>query len=292
MPLGGGNSFEGLLSGGQPDESNLQSAIPRLLYKTQAGTMRSIATANEYMGNDTAVKRQISMAAAEPVDFVADNSIDPRMIEPLPWASGSWRDSVPGSVLSNQLHMVTNALLIFLGALVFPFFYVRYMARRKRWTLQSFMLLPLLFAIPYLVLQLPLETKSGNQSADIMVNMFGVQPWVGKLMVVSMVLPTVIFAVTCIKYLWRGNWKRLIGLSITAIVISIGIGVLWLLVASPQFPTGCQYDWYDWGTVRLILYGSWYVGLGIILQWIFVSTGRVLIRIKKRVSSLPGLATT
>ena len=282
-----GAIYEGLLSGGQPDESNVYSMIPRLFHKNEAGTMRLIATAAEYMGQDKSIKQQILLAAAEPVDFAAGRFQDPRMIEPLPWADAR----APKNLIANLLPIATNSLLIVLGVLVVPFFYVRYLASRKRWSLQTFLLLPLLFVIPFLVLQLPLEVN-GDQPAHDAVREFGVPLWIGKVMIASLILPAVVFVAAWIKFLWCGNWKRWIGLSMATIVISIAIGGLTLLVHSFQLPAGNRYDWYDWGTVMLIVYSSWVAGLGVIAIWIFASAGRFVIRFAKRIFRRPQLATS
>ena len=285
-----GGLIDGLLSGGKPDESNVYAALPRVLYQGTAEnpqTLRTVATVGEYTGKDTAIKQQIASAAAEPINFAANSFYDPRMIEPLPWAGGN----LPGNLANGLLQMAINTLLIVLGAFVFPFFYLRYMFTRKRWSLQSFMLLPLLFVVPYLVLQLPLET-SRDQPAYEAARQFGWQLWMGKLLVASMAVPTVVFTAVWIKHLWFGNWTRLIQMSVIAIVISMVMGGLMLFGRSFQFPAGSRYDWYDWGTVMLILYGSWFVGFFIIGRWIFGSAGRFCIKLAKRIFSRPRLATT
>ena len=284
-----GGFFDGMLSGGQPGEGDLYAALPRVLYQGNAEspqTVRTVATAAEYKGQDAAIKRQISLAATRQDNLAAIRILDPRMIEPLPWVSVE----PSGSLEYDLFPIAINAVIIVLGAFVFPFFYVRNMVLRKRWSLQIVLLMPLLFVVPYLVLQLPLEVN-GDQPAYEAARKFGLQLWMGKLLIASLALPDVVFVAVWIKHLWSGEWKRLVRLSIVAIVISIVMGGLTMWTHSYQFPAGSRYDLYDWRTAMLFLYGTWFAGLGIIVIWIFVSIGRFLLRLAKRIFRQPELAT-
>ena len=279
---------DGLLSGGQPDASNAYVAVPRVLYKDNAAnaqTTQTFAMAAEYMGKDAAINRQISLAAMMPISKDEDNGFDPRMIEPLPWAAaktGNYSDLTP---------VVINSMMIVVGAFVIPFFYIRYLVVRKRWALQAFMLLPLLFVVPYLVLQLPLEIN-GDQPARQAAGQFGIQVWMGKLLTASVVLPAVVFLYVWIRHLWFADWKRLIRLSIAAIVISIVIGLLTLSVDSLQLPIGSSYDWYDWSTAALILCGVWFIGISVMVKWVFAAIGRPFGALKNQVFRRTQLASS
>ena len=282
-----GTYFNGLLSGGQPDEANLFAAVPRALSTTDHCTIRTTATAAEYLGKDTAIRNQIGLTAVDPVEFANDRFVDPRMIEPLPWAGGY----LPDFKVTELLQMAPNSLLIVLGAFVFPFFFIRSMFLQRRWSLQSFLLLPMLFVVPYLVLHLPLEGPSYIR-ADESARAYGWQLWMWKLWIVSLMLPNVVFVAAWIKHLWHREWKWLIGLSIAAILFSILAGAQILWGRDYQCPTGSHYDWHDWGTVYLILYGSWYVGWGVFGIWILMTIGRFVIQSVKRIFRQPKLATS
>ena len=287
MPSDGGNIFKGLLSGKQPDKSNVFSAIPRLLYKTRAGSMRSTATAAEYVGQDESLKEQISLAAPDPVNFDANRFDDPRMSEPLPWAG----IKSPDSWIPDLSQIATNILLIVVGAILFPFFYIRFMLSKKSWSLQHFMLLPLIFVIPYLVLQLPLEVD-GNSLARHSALQFGVSLWIGKLWVAGLAVPVLVFVAVWIKNLWNGNWRHLIGMSSVVIVIAIALGAMMLLANNREFPEGSHYDWYDWSSIMLFVYGMWFVGFLVISKSLLASIGRFLMRSARWISRRPKLATS
>ena len=278
--------FDGLLSGGQPDATNLYAAIPRLLVDDKLSTSLLTATAVEYMGKDATIKQRIAQAAAQPVDFAASDFRDPRMFASLPWSS----DTTTENMSDRIMRIGTNTLLIVFGALIFPFFYVRYLVLRKRWSLQSFLLLPLLFLIPYIALQLPLGVGSDSLAATLARDN-GWPLWTEKLLIASMAIPAMVFVTALIKHLWNGNWKRLLWLLIATIVISIVIGGLMLRAEMNQLSTGTRYDWYDWGNLNLILYGSWFAGLGIVGIWILFPTVRLITRLARRIFGRAKLAT-
>jgi len=283
-----GAFVDSLLSAGKPDASNLHSSLPRILYEgTSGGTVghqRVVASENDYMGDNPEVRQRISQAASMPVDFSLANFNDPRMLESLPWAEGN---KLSRKELHGLVQDVFNMLMIVIGAAVFPFFFLRKMFSQKSWDLKTFLLLPLLFAIPYLVLQLPLEVKIDGYD-DLRRD--GIE-WTAKLPGACFVLlPVLGFVTVWAKELWQRNWMRWGLLSITPIVIALLIAAMLLFSKSGSLPPGSRYDWYDFRSAKLVFSGVYFVGLVFVAAWFFSFLWGVMKGLRNMIFRRPKLA--
>ena len=265
---------DGLLSAGRPKVSNLKSTLPRILYRGNPDSLRVVGSEDDYLGNNEQVRQQILQTAATPVSFSSATFYDPRMVETLPWVQES---KMSRNQLNEMIQGMTSGLLIVLGAVVFPFFFIRKMIIQKCWNLKTFLLWPLLFAVPYLVLQLPLEV-GGDFRLD------GAH-WKGKLLASCLlILPCLGFVAVWVEQLWRGNWKRLSLLSIAPFAIAIFIGAM-LLLGQKQLPPGSYYDWYDFGSIKLVASGVYCSGLVVVGTWFFMFVGEAINGLRKRIFS-------
>jgi len=252
-----GAFVESLLSAGKPAVENLHSAIPRVLYSGVPGFMRVVASESDYAGKDQEVRRRILQAAATPVSFSLAEFSDPRMVESLPWVQ---QNRLSRNQLSELVQSLTNLLLIVLGAVLCPFFFLRRMLNQGQWSLSEFLLLPLLFVIPYLVLQLPVEING-----DVAPSW-----WLKVLVSCLLVLPMLGFAALWGRELWRGKWLHWSLLSLAPIAIAFFLGVMMLL--GSRLRAGSRYDWYGWydlGSVNLVFSGVYLIGFVLVTTWLF-----------------------
>ena len=272
---------EGLLSVGTPDVSDLQSTLPRILYRGNPEFQRVVATEAEYKGDNAEVRRQIPQVAATPVSFSTSNFQDPRMVESLPWAN--W-NALNRNQAREILRFVTNGLLIVIGAVLFPFFFAKKMITKKRWSMKTLLLWPLLFAIPYLVLQLPLEVNdefrfTWNQSLRKLAT------------ACLLILPSLAYVTVWVKALWQGNWVRLGLLTIVPLAIAIVLGGT-ILLGYRHLPAGSRYDWYDLGSIKLVFSGVYLIGVVLLGTWFCSFIVRALNGLRKRIFGRPKLVTS
>jgi len=141
-----------------------------------------------------------------------------------------------------------------------PFFFLRRMLNQGQWSLSEFLLLPLLFVIPYLVLQLPVEING-----DVAPSW-----WLKVLVSCLLVLPMLGFAALWGRELWRGKWLHWSLLSLAPIAIAFFLGVMILL--GSRLRAGSRYDWHGWcdlGSVKLVFSGVYLIGFVLVMAWLF-----------------------
>ncbi|MEL7336071.1 MAG: hypothetical protein AAFN70_07700, partial [Planctomycetota bacterium] len=167
---------------------------------------------------------------------------DPRMLQPLPWSMGAYSNS---STRSN-IALVTNSLGVALGTFLWPFLFLRYLMKHRQWSLQVFMLLPLVVLVPYLAFQLPME--HGLQSpAHEFSRGHGVPLWIGKLFIAASTLPVIVFLHAMLASWWLGRWRSLSAILSCTVVVAVLIGALALVGQYGQLPEGTRYQIMDWG---------------------------------------------
>ena len=278
-----GAYVESLLSAGTPHVSNLHTTLPRVFYRHSYDHLRAVASKGDYVGADEEVRSRIPQAAEMAVSSSSATFSDPRLVESAPWSNRS--ESGMSQAETNKLVLgLINALLIVMGAVMFPFFFVRKLFVQKQWSLKVFLLLPLLFAVPYLVLQLPLEVGGDFQVSN--------KNWIGKLLgSCVMTLPVLGYVIVWVKQLWQRNWKRLLLWTVAPIAIGILLGGMILLGHKP-LPSGGRYDWFNIQSTRLIFSGVYCLGLIIVATWVFTSVFGGLNALRKRIFSRPKLATS
>ena len=276
-----GAVVESLLSAGRPNVSNLYSTLPRVLYRGNPDFLRVAASEDDYKGDNEEVRQQISAIAAAPVSFSSTSFSDPRMTETLPWV----KESQIQNESNEMIQAMPIASIIVLGAVIFPFFFIRKMITQKQWSLKTFLLLPLLFAIPYLVVQIPVATE-GDFRLD------GNDEWLSKLLgCCFLVLPIFAFITAWVKQFWHGHWTRLGLLTISPFMTAVLIGGM-VLLGQKKLPAGSHYDWFDPGSLSLVVNSVYLIGLIIILTWFCMFVAGAFNGLMRRISGRSKLAAS
>ncbi|TWU34583.1 Serine/threonine-protein kinase PrkC [Novipirellula aureliae] len=269
--------FDGLLCGDGSDDIET-ARRPRVLFTETNGTSSIVATASAARFNnsgDTALTKRLrsrklihDLAGAP---FAADTD-DPRLIEPLPWnlygnAMGLFE--IEGLDRSPVV-LITQLLPIVLGAIVFPGAYFYILFRRRQWNLQWFLLMPLVFVLPYVFFHIP--SPLGAEYAQT-----SMPPWQGKLLGAIVLLPFLIFISLFVWYFLHGRWKSLFLLVIFALAVPGVMAVSEL--ATTDLLEGTKFDWLDPGSLWLLWAGVWAGGVGIVILWPLAFITRFMLRI-------------
>ena len=244
--------------------------IPHMLYQAvnqgvnnHYETVVMAGVFDEYLGDDTKIRNSL---ATNPTIGIPGLDADPRMIESLPWSGGRL-------IEKGVYELLASALLVAMGAIVFPFLFLQRMFRHSNWSLQTFLLLPLAFVIPYYALQLPL-VYAGRSLGQDWVASFGQSAWVGKLIVASLFLPVISFFWSLVSHLWASRWRSFIIIVLLTVLFSAAIGASSLIANIQRFPSGSRLNFADWGHAYLLPFGIWTAGFGILLQKAFVAVWR------------------
>ena len=193
---------------------------------------------------------------------------DPRWVERVPWSSTT--DAMVGRGNADRfVGYLLQSLIVCLGAVLFPLWFLRRMLTRKRWSLKELFLFPLLFAVPYAVLNLNLASFHFNFSNQLAEG-YGMRVVAARMLASLFVLPTVVFCWFCLKCLWRGHWRRLGMVSLIAIVIAVALGAIHLIVL-PALTPGSRYQWWDWSHLVLVSYSVTTIGVLLIVFYILRS---------------------
>ena len=118
-------------------------------------------------------------------------SRDPRLARQLPWVDSrnlSWIEIV---------QLFATPILLSIVLFIIPGFYVYALARRRRWSLRAFLLLPMILLIALSSLQIPLADAPTDLS-----------PLTGKIVVAQLVLPGVMFTLFLIVWACKRRWRR------------------------------------------------------------------------------------
>ena len=266
--------FSGLLCGDclGPDHSNDHefSIAPCVLFSTtQMGAIVVTASRQEFTGGDElfASRFRSRHRSADASDVAMFD--DPRMIEPLPW--NLFGDQIGVMEVEglkySPIVMLTQVFPIVLGAIVFPVWMVVTTIRRRQWTLKWVLLLPLAFVLPYVLLQLPspLDAEFADDPS--------VPFWWGKFIASMRVVPFLMFIGVFAKHWFSGNWKMIYILSAFVFLIP-GLMAASELASTPMHPDS-RYDWMDPGSIWLLWAGIWFVGMGVMVKWLYASAASV-----------------
>jgi len=221
-----------------------------------------VPQASDYRGEQV-------VANTKPVDPWTGLSTaqDPRWVERVPWSTTA--DAMVGQTWEGVSHFVRyllQSLISCLGAVLFPLWFVRRILKRKRWSLKELFLFPLLFAVPYAVLNLNLESGNYNLSNELAEG-FGVNVVAARMFASLFILPTVVFCWFWLKSLWRGHWRRLTMVSLFAIAIVVALGAIEISKLPALTPEG-RYQWWDWSHLVLISYSLTTIGFLLIVFYV------------------------
>ena len=202
-------------------------------------------------------------------------SDDPRLIQPLPWNyyGGPMQMFEVDGIDHSPVVMISQLFPIVLGGLVLPVWFLWTMVSRRRWSLQWFLLLPLVFVLPYVLFQLPsaLGEEYGYSST--------MPVWLAKLIGAIKLLPFLIFIAVFVRLLSQGQWKKLLLLTLVALTIPL-LMVIYELVSERTFE-GARYDWFDPSSLWLLWASVWAGGVAVALLWPVRAFWRLFAR-KKR----------
>ena len=120
--------------------------FPRALFREHGddnSVFFAVATAAEFRGQEVPGKASVEHPEKPQLR-------DPRLCVSFPWNTSDF-----GSSKDRVMTMVTEDIPVALGTIIFPVFFLLTMLRRKQWNLQWFLMLPLLFIVPWITLRLP-----------------------------------------------------------------------------------------------------------------------------------------
>ena len=259
--------------------------IPHMLYQgvnqssqNHDETVVMAGISNEYLGDNVEIRNSL---AVNPAIGMRGLDADPRMVESVPWSGG--RQFGKG-----VLELLASALLVAAGAIVFPFLFLRRMFRDGNWSLQTLLLLPLVFVIPYFALQLPL-VFAGHMPGGEWMGYSSQFAWVNKLIFVSLYIPVISFFWRLVSHLHAGRWRSFAGIVLLMILTSVFFGAFNLLGRMQQFPSGSRFNFADWGHVYLFVYGIWMIGFLILVQEVLTTAGDWRKRLVKLIRRGPKL---
>ena len=205
--LAAGTSPQKLANGKSPPRQPAASALPltpRVLFTESLGTAAVIAVAKaaQFQGSAESFAKRFRSPDIKHDFGVASfttASADPRLIEPLPWnyyGNPMGMFEIDGLDRSPVV-LITQLLPIVFGVIVFPVGYLYTMVKMRRWSLQWFLLLPLVFVLPYILLQIPSALGPEYSTSSV-------PAWRGKLWAAVTLLPFLIFIGVFAKYAFLG----------------------------------------------------------------------------------------
>ena len=259
--------YIGLLSPGEPLSTSGDLRLPRTLFGNSilntSATCR-VGTPAEFRGRSDLLPR----VAASGIDTDSSRFVDPRLV--VSFQGGGLINR--GVASKRILRMLSEEIPVALGAIIFPLFFLRRMIGKSQWTLRSFLMLPLLFVVPFLALRLPFEFGSTLASG------MSVPDWTGKLIGAALGVPTLVFVALCFKSFLNLQWKHLFFLLAGALCISlVEAGVLFVSALS-RLPDGGCLQWWNLELLMMFSTGAWVVGAVFCVLWIYNDFGSLLKR--------------
>ena len=254
--------FAGLLCGGPDSE-----VIPKVLFRETSGHASLIASASASAKQQLKTNESLESLKLPALHGSTDHGFasfhtpaeDPRLIDPLPWnySNPMLMFEIAGLDRSPVV-LITQLFPIVLGGLVFPLLFLWSMIRWRRWNLQWFLLLPLVFVLPYVLFQLP--SPLGDEYS-----WSSMPAWQAKLYGAIKLLPFLIFIAVFASYCLQGRWRRV------ALLAILGVSLPLILVASELASTtlheGARFNWLDPRSLWLLWASVWFGGVGIAILW-------------------------
>ena len=233
-----------------------------------------VATASDYKGDDPAVLESLSMVPSLATQAISNSSqSDPRLILPPPWKYNEltrWReDGMAWSWLGR--------LVVIMGVFVLPYTYIKFWIGKSTVSLKTFLLLPLLFAVPYVCLTQPLDPRLASSLPRM--QSFGTAANV--LMHSLIIVPALVALAYGIVWLFQGHWKWL-AYYVFAIVLFMFVVAFVQTNGRYGIPAGCQYNYWDPSTFVLIPYALNCFGLVFIAGWILKPVWRLVTKLFRR----------
>ena len=255
--------FDSVLAGGLASDGKTYQE-PSFLFrqtdrvKTVYCSSRSDAT---FKGQGPRLQRSV-----EPV-LSQGEIADPRMIVPLPWNQRFFVHSEVFSMLSQEVPIA-------IGVFIFPAFFLWAMFRKKRWSLQTFMLLPLLFVVPWVCLNLPV-------SDAIFFMDQGTSELMAKAMLGLFIVPILLVVGELVYRVWKFQWVRLFLMLVVVALLSVAYAALLFTFDISNLPPGGRYDLWDPLSLLLLNIGAWFFGIWIVFRTVIQALGYGLANLRK-----------
>ena len=142
------------------------------------------------------------------------------------------------------------------------------------------MLLPLLFVVPYVVLNLNFafdHMAANGWAMNLRISFFAAR------MLVSLCLFSgFVFCWYTVRYLLQGNWLGLTGLLFALVFVCCMMVAFSLFFQYPGLPDGSRYQWWDWGHLSIVGYGVMFLGIPLITSYLFIEGMRLVSGFRKR----------
>ena len=236
-----------------------------------------IPQTSDYQGDNEAGFEKANVVNADQARLGFSPTGDARWIQRLPW---SVDERLIRLRVFRYARYAIEAVTVCLGAIVFPIWFVGRLIKRKRWSLMVTMLLPLLFVVPYMVLNLNLVFDQTHANALAM--NLGIPFFAARMLVSLWVLPVIAFCWFCVRCLRQGNWLGLAGVLSALVLSCFMMAALSLLVSIPRLSDGSRYLWWDWGHLSLVGYSMVLIGIFLIVIHIYLTGPRLVSVFRKR----------
>jgi hypothetical protein len=233
------------------DLQDEQERVIALIGSTKEGRP-TVRGATYTMGDVTFCRRPMSVAMqsrlVKPVAARLDGNLDdPRLLRDLPWMSEFVRQAERPvrAIATLGWFMMLSALLI-----VVPALYVRQLVRRRTWSLAVFLVLPVVVGVIMFSLTMPAPQSIGK-----------LMPW-ERLVMATVMLPSVVLPVSWTLWAIRYEWRRLILWLTATVILSFAFAGAIIWIGSFQSGPRMGYSWKGWYTI--LVYGAYWIGWGMI----------------------------
>ncbi|MFK7769838.1 MAG: serine/threonine protein kinase [Mariniblastus sp.] len=214
------------------------------------GNCVAIASKANYLGDDPNVVKALNSRS----DLWSNlSNADPRLVLPPPWKLDVLEEWSENGMLWDWL----SRLVVVIGCFAFPILFVRFWMRTNVISLRMFMLLPLLFAVPYAVATQPLDPRL----AEGIPGLINYSQWTNVLLHSAMIVPAVVAIASLFLLLFQRRWIWVTVFLTGTMFFAVLVGAL-ITVKEGLFltPDNCHFDYWDPTTLVLIPYGLSWVG--------------------------------
>jgi nitrogen fixation-related uncharacterized protein len=143
------------------------------------------------------------------------------------------------------LRFVFTACAVSIGAVVVPGAWLWWAVRHRTWNIRFLLLLPVAIGVAFVTCQWALRSKQFADFPDAARAMilFG-QAFVG--------LPTLAFAMTLASWTFQCQWRRLIFLAFSILLLSLLCGAAVLWIDGRNMDPAQHYSWQGWPLVGVV----------------------------------------
>ena len=271
-----GFDFNGLLCPGDFTKQGLAPyPLASFSNRSRMITMIKKASPAEYRGDPELLKSNAQLRS-KTANAETSSVADPRLAQPLPWnIQGSQLNLMEVNGLDHSPSVwLTQIFPIVLGAIIFPVWFLFVRIRDRRWSLRSFLLLPVILILPFMLLQIPSQLGAEYASSNEVTYLQG------KFIAAIKIVPFLIFIGAFLSHCWNWNWKTVLGLMAFTLLVSallVWILLMTSIITKESLVAGGYYQWLDPRSLSLVWAGVWTVGIGIVIKrlavwlWAFAS---------------------